>query len=64
MDMPAIDEAINIQVVNAAGQMVHSEIITGNSVKHQLDLSMVRQGVYFVKITGNNESVVKKVVIQ
>jgi hypothetical protein len=33
-------------------------------VKHQLDLSMVRQGVYFVKITGNNESVVKKVVIQ
>lgn len=64
MDLPSIDEAITIQVVNAAGQIVHSEIIAGNHTKHQLDLSMARQGVYFVKITGNNESVVKKIVIQ
>lgn len=64
VDMPLIDEAINIQVVNSAGQVVHSEVITGNNSRHQLDLSMVRQGVYFVKITGSNESVVKKIVIQ
>jgi hypothetical protein len=65
MDIPASDASINIEVLNAAGQVIHSERVDNEkSLSHQLDLSMARQGVYFVKITGTNETVVKKVIIQ
>ncbi|MBE0636995.1 MAG: T9SS type A sorting domain-containing protein, partial [Bacteroidales bacterium] len=64
LTIPAMNEVLSIEVTNSSGQLVHSETIESKAVSHQLDLTGVNPGVYFVRITGNGQTVVKKVVIQ
>jgi hypothetical protein len=65
MEMPSIGQLISITVENSNGKLVYSEQLdhSATSSIHQLDLSKETPGVYFVRISSNNQTVVKKVVI-
>jgi hypothetical protein len=65
MELPSIGQPISIQVENSDGKLIYSEQIdhSANSSTHQLDLTKTRPGVYFVRISSNNQTVVKKVVV-
>ena len=54
-------EESQIQVLNAIGQTVLEENITSNY--KNIDLSKLNNGVYFVKITSDKQSVIKRVVL-
>lgn len=53
-------DVINVQVFDILGKEVKNEVITNNS----LDVSSLRTGMYLVKITQNNASTTKKLVIR
>jgi len=54
-------EASQMQVLNAIGQTVLEETITSNY--KNIDLSKLNNGVYFVKITSDKNSIVKRIVL-
>ncbi len=56
-----LKEASQIQVLNAIGQVVLEETITNNY--KNVDLSKLNNGVYFVKITSDKQSIIKRVVL-
>ncbi|WP_179021705.1 T9SS type A sorting domain-containing protein [Winogradskyella forsetii] len=53
-------EAINVQVFDILGKQVKNQMLTNNT----LDVSNLKSGVYIVKITQNNASTTKKLVIK
>ena len=57
----SVKEATQIQVINSIGQTVLEENITSNY--KNIDLSKLNNGVYFVKITSDKQSVIKRVVL-
>lgn len=57
------DENINnIEVLNVAGQIVASELVSAD--KFQLNVSDFSAGVYFVKVYTNNEISVHKIIVE
>ncbi len=57
-----LKETSQVQVLNAIGQVVLEETI--NSNYKYMDLSKLNNGVYFVKINSENNSIVKRVVLR
>jgi hypothetical protein len=57
----AVKEESQIQVINSIGQTVLEENITSNY--KNIDLSKLNNGVYFVKIVSDKQSVIKRVVL-
>jgi hypothetical protein len=57
----SIKEESQIQVINSIGQTVLEETITNNY--KNIDLSKLNNGVYFVKIVSDKQSVIKRVVL-
>ena len=57
----SIKEASQIQVINSIGQTVLEETINNNF--KNIDLSKLNNGVYFVKITSDKSSTVKRIVL-
>ncbi len=57
----AVKEESQIQVINSIGQTVLEETITSNY--KNVDLSKLNNGVYFVKIVSDKQSVIKRVVL-
>ncbi len=59
------DGNVNIQVIDMSGKKV-KELAKSNSVGQQLtiDISDLKQGNYFVRLTANEKSVMKKIVKQ
>lgn len=57
----SVKEASQVQVLNAIGQTVLEETITSNY--KNIDLSKLNNGVYFVKITSDKNSIVKRIVL-
>ena len=55
-------ETSQVQVLNAIGQVVLEETITSNY--KNIDLCKLNNGVYFVKISSENNSIVKRVVLR
>lgn len=53
-------DAITVQVYDILGKQVKNEILTNNT----LNVSNLNKGVYIVKITQNNASITKKLVIK
>jgi hypothetical protein len=64
LTIPAMNETISIEVTSSGGQLMRSETLQSNTVSHQLNLTGFNPGVYFIRITGSGQSVVKKVIIQ
>ena len=57
----SVKEESQIQVINSIGQTVLDETI--NSNYKNIDLSKLNNGVYFVKIVSDKQSVIKRVVL-
>ncbi|MBK6836830.1 MAG: T9SS type A sorting domain-containing protein [Bacteroidetes bacterium] len=57
----SVKEKSQIQVINSIGQTVLEETITSNY--KNVDLSKLNNGVYFVKIVSDKQSVIKRVVL-
>ncbi|MBK8367396.1 MAG: T9SS type A sorting domain-containing protein [Bacteroidetes bacterium] len=57
----SVKEESQIQVINSIGQTVLEETITSNY--KNVDLSKLNNGVYFVKIVSDKQSVIKRVVL-
>jgi len=57
----SVKEESQIQVINSIGQTVLEETITSNY--KNIDLSKLNNGVYFVKITSDKSSTVKRIVL-
>jgi uncharacterized repeat protein (TIGR01451 family) len=57
----SLKEASQIQVINSIGQTLLEETITNNY--KNIDLSKLNNGVYFVKIVSDKQSVIKRVVL-
>lgn len=60
-------EELQLQVFNEVGSLVYNETLTGNEeayFQHQIDLSSLAEGVYFVNVVSEGQSVVKRIVIQ
>ena len=55
----SVNEEINVQVFDLLGKQVKNETLTNNT----LNVSNLKTGIYLVKITQNNASVTKKLVI-
>jgi len=55
-----LSDAINVQVFDILGKQVKEETLTNNT----LDVSKLNKGVYIVKITQNNASITKKLVVK
>ena len=52
------DNIYNAQIINITGKLIFSEIINNNTV---VSIKNQPSGVYFVKITTNNNTIVKKI---
>lgn len=57
----ATDSKLHIQVVNAIGQLVYEESTNANH--KTIDLTMLSNGVYFVKLVSDKRSSVKRIVL-
>lgn len=56
-------ESFEVKVVNLIGQPVNIQEVTTNQ-QTQFDLSGLPKGVYFVKITVDQQQVVKRIILQ
>ena len=56
-------EATTIQMMDAAGRVISSSVTVPAGQTHSISTSEFAAGVYFVKISNNNFSVMKKVVV-
>jgi hypothetical protein len=57
----SVKEISLLQILNSIGQIVFEETITSNY--KNIDLSKLSNGVYFVKIVSDKQSVIKRVVL-
>jgi len=60
VDLDNNEQAFKVEVMNPVGQLVLSSKISSN----QIDLSGLNSGVYFLRISTENKSVVQRVVIR
>jgi hypothetical protein len=56
-----IDNNIKIDIFNINGQIISSHFFSGNS-KNEIDMRNLADGMYFVRLTGNNIFEVKKII--
>lgn len=66
VELPKVNARVTLQVENSIGQVVYSEKIDSVSTgaAYQLNLSTIQSGVYFVRISGNDQSAVQKLIVQ
>ena len=64
LTLPIVSENLNIEVTGSTGQLVHSDKLDSAITIYQLDLTKLKPGVYFIRITGNGQTEVRKIVIQ
>jgi hypothetical protein len=54
---------MTIEVTNSSGAIVANKTVAGGFGVAELNLSDVTSGVYFVRLTNNGETTVKKLVV-
>ena len=55
---------ISVQVVNLTGEVVSDIILPkSNTIDYPLDVEFLPNGSYLVKVSGENQTVIKKMVI-
>jgi subtilisin family serine protease len=54
---------LKVSVFNVSGRLVKQRKVNGNR-EHKIDVSKLKAGIYFVRITSENNSTYKKVIIQ
>jgi hypothetical protein len=63
VSVTGLSNNVNMTVQNVQGQVVYSKDYA-NSFTEDIDLSGLAKGVYFIKLTSETTSQVKKIVIQ
>ncbi len=58
------NEPMNITVLNAVGATMTEKVVSGGFGETQIDLSAFGNGMYFVRMTNNGQSTVKKVIVK
>ncbi len=53
---------VSVKVLSAIGQEVYSETFTQTNENHNIDLTKQEAGIYFVQITTNNTTTIKRIV--
>lgn len=62
---PESNDAINIEVLDTKGQLVHTQVLTANSARrNSIDMSSNAKGIYFVRMSDSNTSTVKKLIVR
>jgi len=58
--------AVNLSVLDLQGKMVYSDVLLSKSgkISHQIDLSGYAKGIYFLRLTGDQTTMVEKIVIR
>jgi hypothetical protein len=66
MSIPEMTEPLDMELDNATGEKVLAKNIGSNQTGqiYKLDLTGLNPGVYIVRITSGNQTVVRKIVIQ
>jgi len=66
LEIPAIDNIVTISVENSLGQVIYTAVVEANQTgsAQQLNLTSATSGLYFVKITSNNETLVSKLIVR
>ena len=62
-----IGEQLDLEVYSELGNLIYSEMISGNQdayLQHELDLTDLAEGIYFVHVISDGQAVVKRIVIQ
>lgn len=62
---PESSDAINIQILDTKGQLVHNQVLTTNSARRSsIDMSANAKGIYFVRMSDSKTSTVKKLIVR
>lgn len=65
LTLPKVDKSVRVEVMNSNGQIVYVQNVQAtNQQKAQLDMTGHAKGVYFVKVSDQNASLVKKLILQ
>ncbi len=56
----SVEDNIIVEVIAPIGQNVYNEVFSGNKSKLELDLSMLNNGIYYLRITKDETSVITK----
>lgn len=66
LDIPAFEQRVTVQVENSLGQLIYSEMIEANQTgsAHKINLSSAKAGLYFVKISYQDETIVSKLIVR
>ncbi|NCA85392.1 MAG: T9SS type A sorting domain-containing protein [Clostridia bacterium] len=66
LDVPALEQRVTVQVENSLGQLIYSEMIEANQTgsAHNINLSSAKSGLYFVKISYQDETIVSKLIVR
>lgn len=62
IELNAVIENCNVEIFNAIGQLMINQKPT--TTKHQINLSSLTKGIYFVKVKSEDEFVMKKIIKQ
>jgi hypothetical protein len=57
-------QPLSIEVTNSIGAVVATKVVDGGSGVAELNINDIVSGVYFVRMTNNGETTVKKLVIK
>ncbi len=60
----SIQNNLQIEVINLTGKVIYKEQLNNKAVKRQINLAEYSKGIYFIKITNDKESFIKKVVVE
>jgi hypothetical protein len=53
---------VTISIVNIQGQVVYNTTVV--STKTVVNLNSFNKGIYFVKLVSNNETVIRKIIVE
>jgi len=66
LEIPAVDQNVSVKVENSLGQVIYTEIVEANQTgaARKINLTSAKAGVYFVKVSYNNETLVNKLIVR
>ena len=63
--VPTTREAMNVEVFDTKGQLIYSELMNAvDSRINKVNIDQLSKGLYFVKVSDNKSSSIKKLIVQ
>lgn len=66
LEIPRVDQRVEVKVENSLGQVIYTEMIEANQTgsAHKINLTSTKSGLYFVKISHNNKTLISKLIVR